>query len=169
MRDAFCKYLLMKLSVKDIINLIITIFVTLIFSIGLKSCCTEKYCFGAENLGGIEFINFLSNELDSTYLVFYQEGSDFLIVEDSIFLEINEYQETNTFYGQSSRNISIYHDYRLYLINSKSIYTINEFNTSRAECNECFLKKDYYQRLENYKINGKVKQLSFLQIDKSTD
>jgi hypothetical protein len=138
--------------------------VLLFFSFVFKSCCTEIFCYSAEDLGSIELLNFSSIELDSTYLVYYTQGSDFQITEDSVLLEIVELAETNIFDGHYNRRISIDFDYKLYLK-----YTISRFNTIQAECNECFLKKDYYQKLENYAVNGKVKNLSRLQIDKLSD
>ena len=127
------------------------------------------YCFGADDIGDIEMLGFSETDVDSTFLVFYKKGSDFVVVEDSLMLEILGHSTGDIFFGHSSRNISVDYDYRVYFTLIDREYTISGFKTSKAECNECFPRKDYYDKIEGYEINGKYKDLSGLQIDNLND
>ncbi len=148
-------------------SLIISLFV--IFSIGFNSCCTKKYCPGAEDMGPIEFLNFSSGETDSVFLVYYSKGSDFTMVVDSFPLEIHPAIGNDKFYGYSPINTSVDYDYRLYFTLIEKVYSISEFQTGKSVCNDCFLAKDYYTSMNAYEVNGNMKNSHILIVDKLTD
>jgi len=147
-------------------NLIISVFVIII---GLNSCCTKIYCPGADDMGPIEFLNFSSEETESVFLVYYSKDSDFKTVVDSFPLEVHPAPGSDKFYGYSPLNIAVEYDYRLYFTLIDESYTISAFRTSRSECNDCFLSKDYYTSMDAYEVNGNLKNSHILQVDKLTD
>jgi len=151
-------------------NIRLALGVIILFAIGLYAChCTEMYCFGADDIGEIELLNFSREETDSVFLVFYKKDTQFKVVEDSIMLEIYSYNDSTVFIGESSRKISIDYDYIVNFSIIDKEYEITGFRTVKAECNiDCF-PKDYYYKIEGYEINGKYKELSVLQIDQLND
>jgi len=167
---------------KWIINLrssLLLIFgVIAIFTIGLYSChCNDMLCYGADDMGMIEMLNFSEAEVNATFLVFYKKGSEFKIVEDSTRVAIGGTSDSTKFYGSTMRKISVDYDYKLYFTTLDKLYSptinnvyhITEFRTFKAECNiDCF-PKDYYYKVEGYEINGKYKKSSELQIDQLND
>ena len=141
------------------------------FSLGLYSCphCTEMLCFGADDMGEFEMINFSEAEVKSSFLVFYQKDSEFKIVEDSLKVYIVGSNDSTRFYGSTNRKVSVDYDYKLYFTTISKVYHITNFRTFRTECNlDCF-PKDYYNKVEGYKINGKYKETSILVIDQLSD
>lgn len=140
-----------------------------IIQIGISSCCTKKYCPGADDIGPIELLNFSVGETDSVYLVFYNRDSGFETVADSFMLEINQPLGSDKFYAYPSRIISVDFNYRMYFTRIDKTYEISEFITSKSVCNNCFLTTDYYTTVEAYQVNGKRKESHSLQIDKLTD
>jgi len=148
---------------------LIIIDIFLIFSFGLKSCCTEKYCFGANDIGDIELLSFSSIEVDSIFLVYFTKDSDFKGVVDSIMIETYQPIGSDKFYGHSYRNISADYYYKIYFVSINKEYRISGFKTSKSECNDCFIIKDYFTKLDGYEINGKYKESAIIQIDKYND
>jgi len=119
-------------------------------------------------MGRIELLNFSRDEVDSTFLIFYEKETDFKIVEDSILIDISAVS-SNIIFGQSTRNISIDYDYQLCFTTIKKTYKISGFRTSKAECNDCFPRKDYYTKVDGYEIDGIYKEYSTIQIDQLLD
>jgi hypothetical protein len=148
-------------------GLIIGLFVIIL--IGLNSCCTKKYCPGAEDISPIELLHFSAMETDSVYLVLYEQDSEFKTAVDSLLLEISQPLGSDKFYAYPARNISTDFDYRLYFTLMEKTYEITAFKTGKSVCNDCFLSTDYYTRMEAYKVNGKLKTSHVLQIDKLSD
>jgi hypothetical protein len=166
------RYLYNRWSTKFKGGLYLILAVLAISAAGLNSCCTEMYCHGADDMGDIELLNFSQEEVDTTCLVFYKNGSEFKIVEDSFMLEIGGSSKNYIFYGHSYRKIGTDYDYKLYFTLINKVYRISGFKTSKAECNEqCFPKKDYYSKVDGYEVNGKYKESSWpiLQIDQLID
>ena len=146
--------------------LLISVFVIII---ELNSCCTKKYCPGADDMGPIEFLNFSSQETDAVFLVYYTKDSDVKMVVDSFPLEVHPASGSDKFYGYSPINISVDYDYRLYFTSINKTYNISEFRTTKSVCNDCFLSKDYYTSMDAYEINGNLKNSHILMVDKLTD
>jgi len=145
--------------------------VIVIFSLGLYSCphCTDMLCYGANDMGEFEMLNFSEAEVKSTFLVFYQKDSEFKIVEDSLRVYIAGSNDSTRFYGSTNKIISVEYDYKLYLSTINKVYLITNFSTFKTECNlDCF-PKDYYYKVEGYEINGKYKESSVLKIDQLND
>ena len=147
-------------------SLIISVFVILI---GFNSCCTKMYCPGADDMGPIEFLNFSTDETESVFMVYYSKDSDFKMVVDSFPLDVHPVSGSDKFYGYSPISISTDYDYRLYFTLIDKTYTLSAFRTSKSECNDCFLSKDYYTSMDAYEVNGNLKNSHVLQVDKLTD
>jgi hypothetical protein len=161
------------LSGKSITCLYLTGFILLfLIAIGLNSCCTEKYCLGADNLDEVILENFASSDMDSIFVVSYKKGSDFRTVVDS-FMVTQCDSLTNTRYVMAlgGKRMNAGSDYQIYFSSINKYYKIMGFRTSKSECNSCspsFIK-DNYTRLDGYEINGKFKSLGFIEIDKNAD
>ena len=152
-------------------NFNVVLGVIVMFSIGLYSCphCTDMLCYGADDMGEFEMINFSEAEVKSTFLVFYKKDSEFKIVEDSLRVDIVGTNDSTRFYGYTNRKISVNYDYKLYFPTINKVYQITGFSTFKTECNLNCFPKDYYYKVEGYEIDGKYKESSVLEIDQSND
>ncbi len=140
-----------------------------LFTFNLYSCCTDMYCYNADDIGEIMFLNFSKTELDSAILIFYKKDTDYKEVESSQMIIISESYDTTTYYGFTQEKISVNFDYQVYLPNITKKYNISGFRIVKAECNVNCFPKDYYYKVEDYEVNGKYKASSSLQIDQLTD
>ena len=57
-------------SINMTVKLLLILEMIGIFTLGLYSChCTEMLCYGADDMGHIEMLNFSQAEVESTFLI----------------------------------------------------------------------------------------------------
>jgi len=148
--------------------IVIGILVILLFS--LNSCCTKKYCSGADDINGVTLTNFDSSEVKNVFIVFYTKDSNFNEKVDSLPLEVSNLNDPDKiFYGHTSKKINTDFDYRLYFTTINKEYTVSSFKTSEAKCNTCFLAKDTFIKLDGYTVNQNYRDAYEIEIDKLND
>ena len=158
-----------EIKSNSISNFFILIVLCLPLISGLNSCCSKVGCMGANQMDGIYLKNFAANDIDSIFISSYKKGTDFKILIDSFMIEqCDSFGNVKYYMLFNYKTINMDNDYRIYFNIIKKVYELSGFKTSKAECNDCFIK-DYYTRLNEYEINLKSKRLEFIEIDKDFD
>jgi hypothetical protein len=135
----------------------------------LNSCCAKVGCVGADDIDGITLKNFSGTDVDSIIVSVFKKDTDFKTPIDSFRINHCDSMGNGSFYMLFNyKMIRMDNDYRIYFPVINKIYEISGFKTSKAECGECIIK-DFYKRLDAYKINLKTKSLGFIEIDKDFD
>jgi hypothetical protein len=121
-----------------------------LIAIGLNSCCTEKYCLGADNLDEVFLENFNPSDIDSIFVFAYKKGSDFKTVVDSFMVaQCDSLTNIRYFMALGGNKINTGNDYQIYFTSINKYYKIMGFKTSKSECNSCspsFIKDTYRLR-----------------------
>ena len=141
----------------------------LFFSISiliLNSCCTKKYCSGADDLDTIGFYGFNQQDLDTLVIKRYNKDSNFQNYLDSLFIE-PEYFTSTTEYEivHFTDKFTVDYDYKIEIISTKQSYTLTDFVVEKEKCNTGFMCSDYFNSLVSYKVNNNTQTYGFLRID----
>jgi hypothetical protein len=121
----------------------------------VNSCCTKKYCVGADDIYEIKFYNFSQADLDTIIILSYTKNSNFTTSIDSFTT-----QASNTgdyFSANTNDNLNTNLDYKIKLYSTGEVFTLTNFEIEKDGCNGCFPyrpKSDFYNKLNAYQING---------------
>lgn len=135
--------------------------------LGLNSCCTKKYCIGADDIYEIEFYNFSQADLDTITIINYVKNTNFSTSIDSSTTQANSTGDYFTAYTNNKINIDL--DYKIKLFSTGQVFTLTGFEIEKEGCNSCFPyrpESDFYNKLNAYQVNGQKQTGSQIKIYK---
>jgi len=138
-------------------NIIRTTLILLIIGLfSLHSCCTKKYC--SEAIFAFELYNFNPQDVDTITISKYEKGSNFSILVD--FTTTSAYKSNGVdYYYAYLETVDKDHEYIVKIQGVAVTNTITEIKISKSKCNTCFPytpKREYYTKLSEYRLNGKI-------------
>ena len=122
---------------------------------GINSCCTKKYCVGADEIYEINFYNFSETDLDTITIISYTKNSNFSTIIDSSITQASKSGDSFSAYTNNKINTDL--DYKIKLISTGQVYTLTGFEVEKEGCNSCFPYRpegDFYNKLNGYVLNG---------------
>jgi hypothetical protein len=140
---------------------------TILISLVLTACCTQKDCLNVFDLNTIKLINFNSIDTDSILIRSYTKGSNFSSRIDSQYTSANDISIDN-------EGLTLYvpipftheNDYTLFFTKTEDYYEITNIKTDSETCNSCFLSSDDYMVLSSYDLNGITQTSSYFELIK---
>lgn len=125
----------------------------------IHSCCTAVYCLGADDLNEIRFYGFTQEEVDTVVIKRFNKNTSFKTALDSSVAYSNEVHggtDLRIVRIDDQDKLSIDFDYKVELSSSGKTFTFSDFDSKKERCNSGFMCNDFYNSLENYKVNGQV-------------
>ncbi|MBE9462623.1 hypothetical protein ACFP1I_09705 [Dyadobacter subterraneus] len=124
-----------------------------------NSCCTNRGCFGADDMNQIYFYGFTPQEVDTIVIKRFDRNSSFKTVLDSVQAFSMPAEAGSSFQIiliDDQDKLHIDFDYKIEIPASGKTFTISDFVIRKERCNTGFLCNDFYNDLNSYKLNGKV-------------
>lgn len=138
-----------------------------VMAIAAGSCCTKKYCIGADDMDYIQFNNFTNSELDTITIQRFSKNSNFATVLEDITVITSNFSEGSNFqHIQLPVRLTIDYDYKVQLNSTGDNFTISDFVSKKESCNTGFMCNDSYNSLESYLVNGNLMNTYQVEISK---
>jgi hypothetical protein len=123
--------------------------------LAVSSCCTKKYCVGADDMNEIRFYNFAAADLDTVMVKRFAKSTGFVAELDSTTTLFYSYNSNNTMQiVQLTTALSVDFDYKVELASTGQTFTLSDFTVKQERCNTGFACNDHYTALVSYKVNG---------------
>jgi hypothetical protein len=136
-------------------------------AIAAGSCCTHKYCIGADDMDNIRFDHFSNSDLDTILIQRFNRNSNFANpVEDILVITSNFSVGSNFQRIQLPVKLTIDFDYKVALTSTGEHFTISDFISKEESCNTGFMCNDAYNSLESYSVNGETMSTYQLEISR---
>lgn len=148
-----------------------TMFISLILVVinllTLSSCCTKKYCLGADDMDQIYFYNVVKENLDTVVVRKFAKNTDFSTLISSTTTTVTANVSNADFeIVILKEKLTVDFDYKVELPGNGQVFTISDFVVKKEQCNSGFMCNDYFNALESYKVNGKLASGAILALGK---
>lgn len=128
---------------------------TAFMALWLSACCTKKDCSGFDAINTVQLSDFSPEEVDSIFIEVFPAATGFTASVDSSFTSaIGGYGSDSVWSIQLPERLNSFHDYQITLLSNGLVYQIENLNKNRKKCNNCFLRKDDFDALSSYEVNG---------------
>lgn len=116
----------------------------------LSGCCTKKYCYAVEGIT-VSFENYDNADLDTLLITGYKKNTN--------FGEVSVHEQLDSINRDEDDSYAYYHlglnnDWEVYIPATGQRFRFRYYEMKPYKCNSCFLRKDEYQSLGSFNVNG---------------